>query len=179
MATPRRCRLMSGATEFGEAFVGDGVDAANINTVLGAAGGPVETAWVTALATPRAGFAAFVAAVAPGTAVRPFTLFVNKAAIEGERHGALTWGAAQAGVAGGVLDAVAEGTVDAERVGELLLITAVWVNPQAVDEDAVYRNNRSATAGALRAGRHGLPSVDDALAARGAPWNAFFRPTGA
>ena len=55
------------------------------------------------LATPRAGHVAFVAAVRPGVAVRPFTLFVNKAAIEGERHARLTWGAAQAGVAAGVM----------------------------------------------------------------------------
>jgi 5,6,7,8-tetrahydromethanopterin hydro-lyase len=79
------------STEFGESFVGEGAEAAHVNTVLGAAGGPVETAWVTALATPRA-------TVTPGIAVRPFTLFVNKAVIEGERHATLTWGAAHAGV---------------------------------------------------------------------------------
>jgi len=35
------------STEFGESFAGEGVDAAHVNTVLGAVGGPVETAWVT------------------------------------------------------------------------------------------------------------------------------------
>jgi 5,6,7,8-tetrahydromethanopterin hydro-lyase len=164
-------------TQFGESFVGEGVDAAHVNTVLGAVGGPIETAWVTALATPRAGFAAFVTVVEPGIAVRPFTLFVNKAAINGERHGALTWGAAQAGVAGGVLDAVAEGVIEPSSATEALLIAAVWVNPDAMDENAVHQNNRTATLGALRAGREGRPSVAEALAARQAPWNAFFGST--
>lgn len=164
------------STEFGESFVGDDAEAAHVNTVLGAVGGPVETAWVTALATPRAGHVAFVAAVRPGVAVRPFTLFVNKAAIEGERHARLTWGAAHAGVAAGVMTAVAEGTVPEGEVAALLLVAAVWVNPLAADERAVFENNREATLGALRAGREGRPSVGEALATRDTPSNAYYTP---
>ena len=78
-------------TQFGESFVGEGANAADVNTVLGETGGAVETAWVTALSTPRAGHVPFVATVTPGTAVRPFTLFVNKATIESDRHAELTW----------------------------------------------------------------------------------------
>jgi 5,6,7,8-tetrahydromethanopterin hydro-lyase len=164
------------STELGESFVGQGAEAAHVNTVLGAVGGPVETAWVTALATPRAGHVAFVATVTPGTAVRPFTLFVNKAAVEGEQHATLTWGAAHAGVAAGVMAAVAEGTVPEGEVAALLLIAAVWVSPQAADERAVFENNREATLGALRAGREGLPGVAEALAVRDAPHNAYYKP---
>jgi 5,6,7,8-tetrahydromethanopterin hydro-lyase len=163
-------------TEFGESFAGDGVDAAHVNTVLGALGGPVETAWVTALATPRAGHVPFVATVTPGVAVRPFTLFVNKATIESARHAELTWGAAQAGVAAGVMEAVAEGTVIEAEVPALLLVAAVWVNPQAADDHLVFANNKVASLGALRAGRRGAPSVADALEARHAPSNAYYRP---
>jgi len=161
-------------TQYGESFVGDGPDAAHVNTVLGESGGPVETAWVTALATPRAGHVPFVATVIPGTAVRPFTLFVNKAGIEGERHAELTWGAAHAGVAAGVMEAVAAGVVAAGEATELLLIAAVWVNPQAADERLVFENNKQATLGALRAGKEGRPFVGEALSARHAPSNAYF-----
>ena len=136
----------------------------------------METAWVTALATPREGHVAFVATVVPGTAVRPYTLFVNKAPLEGERHAALTWGAAQAGVAAGVLEAVAEGTIAEGEVASLLLVAAVWVNPEARDEHAVFENNMESTLEALRAGRAGRPSVAEALAARHAPHNAYYRP---
>ena len=161
-------------TQFGESFVGEGADAAHVNTVLGAVGGPVETAWVTALATPSAGHVPFVTTVTPGTAVRPFTLFVNKAAIESDRHAELTWGAAQAGVAAGVMEAVAEGVVAAADVTTLLLIAAVWVNPQAADERLVFENNKAATTAALRAGKEGRPFVGDALSARHAPSNAYY-----
>ena len=171
------CRgLRDVSTEFGESFVGEGAEAAHLNTVLGALGGPVETAWVTALATPRQGHAAFVVTVQPGIAVRPFTLFVNKAAIDGERHARLTWGAAQAGVAAGVMEAVFEGTVPEGGATARLLIAAVWVNPEASDEAAVFENNRTATVEALRAGRAGRPTVAEALAARGEPFNAYYRP---
>ncbi|HLX89626.1 MAG TPA: formaldehyde-activating enzyme, partial [Acidimicrobiales bacterium] len=65
-------------TQFGESFVGSGPDAAHVNTVLGAKGGPMETAFTLALATPRQGHAAFVVVVRPNLPVKPFTLFVNK-----------------------------------------------------------------------------------------------------
>ena len=165
-------------TQIGEAFVGDGADAAHLNTVLGPKGGPVEHAWVTALATPRPGHAAFVTVLRPGLAVKPLTLFVNKAALMGGDHDRMTWGPAQAGVASGVLWAVADGVIAPDDVDDLLLIAAVWVNPEARDDDAVYANNRRATRDALEAGRDGDPALDALLAERDAPWNPFFRPGG-
>jgi 5,6,7,8-tetrahydromethanopterin hydro-lyase len=162
--------------EVGEAFVGVGADAAHVNTVLGLREGPVGTAWATALATPSAGHAPYVVVLQPGLPVKPLTLFVNKAAIAGDEHARLTWGAAQAGVAGGVADAVAEGIVRGDRADELVLIAAVWVNPAARDERAVYRNNRAATRDALAAGRARAPALADVLAARSAPFNPFFDP---
>jgi 5,6,7,8-tetrahydromethanopterin hydro-lyase len=162
--------------EIGESFVGSGAEAAHVNTVLGTREGPVGIAWATALATPRAGHAAFVVVLQPGLPVKPLTLFVNKAAIAGDDHAALTWGAAQAGVAGGVADAVADGVVAAARADELALIAAVWVNPEARDAGAVYRNNRAATRAALAAGRDRKPELDAVLAARAHPFNPFFDP---
>jgi 5,6,7,8-tetrahydromethanopterin hydro-lyase len=158
----------------GESYVGDGANAAHVNTVLGDRDGPVGVAWATALATPRPGNAAFVAVVVPGTPVKPLTLFVNKATIEGPEHGNLTWGAAQAGVAGGVADAVSEGIVSEQDADRLLLIAAVWVNPAAHDASLVYANNRAATLQALRAGETGLPPIAEVLGARERPANPFF-----
>ncbi len=163
-------------TQLGEAFCGSGAEAAHVNTVLGAKGGPVETAWVTALATPREGHAAFVVAAQPGIAVKPMTLFVNKATIGSDDHAALTWGPAQAGVASGVLDAVADGTVPAGSVDDLVLVVAVWLSTHAREADGVYRFNREATHAALRAGALGQPTVGDALAVREEPFNAYWLP---
>ena len=85
----------------GESFVGEGAEAAHVNTVLGDRHGPVGTAWATALATPRQGHIPFVTALRPSLPVKPLTLFVNKAPVLDDAHANLTWGAAQAGVARG------------------------------------------------------------------------------
>jgi 5,6,7,8-tetrahydromethanopterin hydro-lyase len=162
-------------TQVGEGFVGTGVDAAHLNTVLGTKGGPVETAWATALATPREGHVPFVTVLQPNLPVKPLTLFVNKATVSGDGHARLTWGAAQAGVAGGVADAVAERVISPAAVDVLLLIAAVWIDPEAADEQLVYANNRAATLVALTAGRNGEPTLEAVLAARADPENPFFR----
>ena len=165
-------------TQIGEAFVGTGAEAAHLNTVLGTRGGPVETAWVTALATPRAGHIAFVTTLRPGVPAKPMTLFVNKATLDGDTHSAMTWGPAQAGVASGVLWAVADGTIDADLVDELVLIAAVWVNPEASDGSLVYENNRTATRDALAAGAARLPTLEEALEYRDRALNAYYLPPG-
>ena len=72
--------------EIGEAFVGEGAEAAHVNTVLGKREGSVGAAWATALATPTVGHAPFVAVLQPGLPVKPVTLFVNKATIAGDEH---------------------------------------------------------------------------------------------
>jgi 5,6,7,8-tetrahydromethanopterin hydro-lyase len=162
--------------EIGEAFAGEGAEAAHVNTVLGPRDGPAGAAWATALATPTAGHAPFVVVLRPRLPVKPLTLFVNKATIAGEPHATLTWGAAQAGVAGGVADAVAEGVIAAEVADAWVLIAAVWVAPAARDAEAVYRNNRAATRAALAAGRERRPDLAEVLAGRAAPENPFFRP---
>ena len=162
-------------TQVGESFVGAGTEAAHLNTVLGRRGGPVETAWATALATPRAGHVPFVVVLKPNVPVQPATLFVNKATLIGdERHEHLTWGAAQAGVAAGVVAAVREGIIPAAEVGALLLIAAVWVAPGASDADLVFANNREATQGALAMGAAGAPLVGEVLAA-GEPENPYYQ----
>ena len=163
--------------KIGEGFVGNGANAAHINVVLGHRDGPVGTAWATALATPREGHVPFVAVAQPNMPVVPFTLFVNKAAIANDRHGELTWGAAQAGVAAGVGLAhhawVFEG--DVEYVDSLVLIVAVWVNPSADNEEEVFSNNRDATFAALQQARDAGPDLNQALAAMADPSNPYFR----
>lgn len=161
-------------TQIGEGFAGGGANAAHLNTVLGRKGGPVETAWATALATPRPGHIPFVVVLRRNMPVKPLTLFVNKADLRGETHSRLTWGPAQAGVARGVAGAVAEGLIPAAEVDDLLLIAAVWVDWAADDERAVYEHNFQATLAALRAGALRLPALEEALAVKDAPSNPFF-----
>jgi 5,6,7,8-tetrahydromethanopterin hydro-lyase len=161
-------------TQIGEGFVGDGANAAHVNTVLGSFGGQVEGAWSSALAQPSPGHTPFMVVAQPGMAVKPLTLFVNKATIANDRHGELTWGAAQAGVAAGVVAALHERTVDATLADDLLLIVAVWVNPAADDADSIFANNRDAVVAALRAGVRREPRVHEVATAE--IWNPFYDP---
>ena len=165
--------------KIGEGFVGEGANAAHINVVLGLRDGPVGTAWATALATPREGHVPFVAVAQPNIPVVPFTLFVNKAAIANDRHGELTWGAAQAGVAAGVGLAHQAWMFDGnpEYVDSLVLIVAVWVNPSAEHAEVVFANNRDATFAALQQARDAGPDIGQALAAMANPSNPYFRTT--
>jgi 5,6,7,8-tetrahydromethanopterin hydro-lyase len=166
----------AGAYSIGERFSGDGVNAAHVNTMFGAKSGPVGGAWATALATPRAGHASFVVVAAPNVPVKPMTLFVNKATVDAanESHGRLTWGAAQAGIAAGVMNAHRKGVLRADDADDLVLIAAVWVSPAADDEEAVYANNADAMLAALAAGRDDLPSIRTVLDV-GEPRNPYFR----
>lgn len=167
--------MLASPTLIGESFIGSGGEAAHLNVVLGRRGSPVETAWAASLAAPRAGHIPFLVVLQPGLPVRPFTLFVNKAPIESDRHGSLTWGAAQAGVASGVALAVREGLIPAEEADDLLIIAAVWVNPTAQDEELVFQNNRASTLGAIRAAVTGQPTVAAVVAAADDPRNPYFR----
>lgn len=167
--------------EIGEGFAGTGNNAAHINTVLGLRDGAVGTAFATALAKPTPGHVPFLAVWAPNIPLSPPTLFVNKATIADDGHGSLTWGAAQAGVAAGVTEYVAEHLTRPDTA-RLALIVAVWVNPEANDADAVYTNNRIATLAALARGRsdasegsNGDTAVDQYLSGH-RPFNPYFTP---
>ncbi|WP_438354136.1 formaldehyde-activating enzyme [Microbacterium sp. CJ88] len=167
---------MSAGLQIGESFVGAGAHAAHINTVFGDREGPAGVAWATALATPSAGHVPFVAVLRPSLPVKPLTLFVTKSAPDGDEHGLLIWGPAQAGVAAGVADALADGVITPEQADSHVVIAAVWVNPAATDADEIYRNNRTATRTALENGAQRFPATADVIAAREAPSNPFYTP---
>ena len=145
---------MTQALQIGESFVGDGVNAAHVNTVFGHREGPAGVAWASALATPSQGHVPFVTVLRPSLPVKPLTLFVTKSAPAGDEHGLLIWGPAQAGIAAGVADALADGVISREEADSHVIIAAVWVNPGALS----------------------LPSTDDVIAARNSPTNPFFTP---
>ena len=117
----------------------------HINVVIGRRGSPTAAAAALALASPSPGHVPFLAALESGTIVRPVTVVVNKSTLEGERLSRMTWEASHLGITQGVLDAVADGRLEAEQTAELVLLIAVWVDPAADDEAAVRSGNRAAT----------------------------------
>jgi 5,6,7,8-tetrahydromethanopterin hydro-lyase len=155
--------------QIGEGSAGDGVDAVRVSTVLGDRDGPVGTAWTLALATPSAGHSPFIVVAKPSLPVVPFTLLVPSVAISGTRHGELTRGAAQAGVAAAVLDLRMD-----DPDGLVCLIASVWLSALADDEEAVFANTREATKAALQLGAAAGPWHGN-LAAIETPENPDFR----
>lgn len=138
----------------GEAWAGDVPNGSHINLVIGRRGSVTAAAAISALANPRPGHAPVVVCLGAGNAVRPITIMTNKAPAVEERHQLITWGAAQLGIGQGVMDAVADGTLPVELAGELVLLVAAWVDPEAHDETACRIAARLAT----------RDSIDDALA---------------
>jgi 5,6,7,8-tetrahydromethanopterin hydro-lyase len=134
----------------GEAWSGTAPDGSHINLVIARRGSVTAASIVGALASPRPGHVPFLAVVEPGVLVRPITVVVNKVTLGREPLDSITWGAAQLGISQGVLDGVADGWIDADHAGELVLLVAVWVDPAATDETAVRIANRAATRAAIQ-----------------------------
>jgi 5,6,7,8-tetrahydromethanopterin hydro-lyase len=162
----------------GEGWSGEAPNGSHVNVVLARRGSPTAAATVSMLAHPTPGHTPVLVCVGPTQAeyepVWPPTLMMNKATALEDRHQTLTWGAAQLGIGQGVLDAVADGLIDA--TGDLLVLVAVWVDPAADDETAVREANRAATRKAISTCVEGR---DPAAAAtlverRGALRNPFY-----
>jgi formaldehyde-activating enzyme len=135
----------------GEGWGGVKPNGSHVNVVLARRGSPTYAAAVSMLAHPSPGHTPVLVCVGPEEAryepVWPPTLMMNKATARDERHETMTWGAAQLGIGQGVLDAVADGLLEA--TDELAVLVAVWVDPNASDETAVRLANRVAVRKAL------------------------------
>jgi 5,6,7,8-tetrahydromethanopterin hydro-lyase len=166
---------MERTTWYGEAWAGEVPNAAHLNLAIGLKGGPIEQAFLTAMALPRSGTIPFFTALQPNWPVKPFTLFVNKADFRSEEHSRLTWGPAQAGIAEGILTAVQHGIISQEQVDEYLIIASVWVDWNANNDEAVYQNNKDAAVSAMERAFGGKPGIEDLLARLGHAENPFLK----
>lgn len=133
----------------GEAWAGEVPNGSHINVVVGRRGSPTAASIAGVLGNPRPGHLPFLACLGPGVLVHPVTVIVNKSTHESPEQARLTYGAAQLGIAQGVLDAVADGTIDVADAPELVLLVPVWVDPGAHDETALKLANREATRAAI------------------------------
>jgi formaldehyde-activating enzyme len=136
----------------GEGWGGVSPNGAHLNVVLARRGSPTAAAAVSMLAHPTPGHTPVLVCVGPDQTsyepVFPPTLMMNKATALEEGFQTMTWGAAQLGIAQGVLDAVADGLVEATQ--ELVVLVAVWIDEGADDETAVRKAARAGTRKAIR-----------------------------
>ncbi len=135
----------------GEGWSGEAPNGSHVNVVLARRGSPTAAAAISMLAHPAPGHTPVLICVGPTQQeyepVWPPTLMMNKATALDDRSQTLTWGAAQLGIGQGVLDAVADGLIEAS--GDLLVLVAVWIDASATDETALRLASRAATRKAL------------------------------
>lgn len=136
----------------GEGWGGTAPNGSHVNVVLARRGSATAAAALTMFAHPSPGHTPVLVCVGPTQQeyepVWPPTLMMNKATASGARHETLTWGAAQLGIGQGVLDAVADGLIEA--TGDLYVLVAAWVDPTADDETALRAASRTAVGRAIR-----------------------------
>jgi formaldehyde-activating enzyme len=154
----------------GEGWGGSpGPNGAHVNVVLGVRGSPTAAALLGTFTSPAPGHTPILVVVGEAQnryeLVWPPTIMINKATATEDLHVSLTWGAAQLGIAQGVLDAVADGLL--EPTDDVLVFVCVWVDPTATDATAVRKANRQATRKAIGVCVEGRdPEAARALVAR-------------
>jgi formaldehyde-activating enzyme len=130
----------------GEGWGGVKPNGSHVNVVLARRGSATFAAAVTMFAQPSPGHTPVLVCVGPQESeyepVWPPTLMMNKATARDAQHETVTWGAAQLGIGQGVLDAVADGLLQA--TDDVIVLVAVWVDRDASDETAVRQANRIA-----------------------------------
>jgi formaldehyde-activating enzyme len=135
----------------GQGWGGRAPDGTHVNVVLARRGSATAAALMTAFTSPSPGHTPVLVCVGPDQPsyemVVPPTVMMNKATATEERHQTVTWGAAQTGIAQGVLDGVADGLLAADL--DTLVFVAIWVDPAASDETAVRRAGREAVRAAI------------------------------
>jgi len=146
-----------------------GANGSHVNVVLARRGTPTAAAMLGTLTTPTPGHTPIVVVVGEDQPsyepVWPPTIMINKATATEGLHVSLTWGAAQLGIAQGVLDAVADGLL--EPTDDVLVFVCVWVDPDASDATAIRAANREATRKAIGVCVEGRdPEAARALVAR-------------
>src|SRR5689334_5198929 len=122
----------------GEGWSGADPNGAHVNVVLAHRGTPTAAALLTTFTSPRPGHAPILVVVGEDKdhyePVWPPTIMINKETALQPLHQKITWGAAQLGIAQGVLDAVAERLIPCNH--DFIVFVAIYIDPTAHDETA-------------------------------------------
>jgi 5,6,7,8-tetrahydromethanopterin hydro-lyase len=161
---------------FGEAFVGDGPEAAHVILVIGSKGTPFETAFVNALTQRSKGHITSLALLEPNLPCKPITLIANEITMRTAGLVSFFLGPVNAAVAHAVVDMVANGTIPKEKAEDLLIIATTFIHWEAGDGNKVYENNLEATKLGITRAFSQEPGIDEILRRRDTAKH-FFYPT--
>ena len=114
----------------GEAWSGEVPNGSHLNVVLGRRGSPTAAAIAGVLGEPAPRARAVPGLPLPGHGRAAHDGRGQQVTIPARALGRITWGAAQLGIAQGVLDAVADGLLDAGEAADVVMLAALWVDPE-------------------------------------------------
>lgn len=136
--------------KFGEAFGGEAPNGSHINVIVAKRGSNSHSEAVRTLANPSKGHVPFLVCLGLGNVIKPATIVINKITIEDEKYERFFFGAAQLGIGQGILDAVKEGLLNKDYLGDISLLVACWIDPQCEDETKIKDNSRLAMFKAIK-----------------------------
>lgn len=158
----------------GEALCGEGNEVAHIDLLIGDKDGPVGYAFGNALSRQSEGHSDLLACLEPNLIVKPATVMITKVTIKGAKQAVHMFGPAQVGVARGVANAVAKGTIPKDQVENLVIICGVFVHWQAQDAKKIEEYNREATELAIERAMSQKPTADEMIAKKDSAKHPFF-----
>ena len=133
----------------GEALVGDGAELAHIDLMIGDKMGPVGTAFANGLTQLSAGHTPLLGVIRPNLLPKPAVLIVPKVTLKHTDQVTQIFGPAQAAVSKAVADALEDGVFTGMDVDDVVIVTSVFISPEAEDFNKLYRFNYGATRLAL------------------------------
>jgi bifunctional enzyme Fae/Hps len=147
----------------GEAMVGEGDEVAHIDLLVGDKNGPVGEAFASGLSNLSVGHTPLLAVIRPNLPPKPHTLLVPKVTVKNMEDVGKIFGPAQAAVAKAIADATEEGIIPREKLDEWVIISSVFIQPNAKDYRRIYHYNYSATKLALKRALSKYPSFDKVI----------------
>jgi len=156
-------KISNFSLKVGESLVGDRVELAHIDLLLGKKDGPVGEAYARALTHPAKGREGLQVILEPNMQIKPATIMIPTVKITSLRHASLTYGPAQAAIAKAIMQCVEDGILPKELADDIVIIVNVFVHPSSSARKRVFINNYKATRNAIRKAMEGVPTVEDSI----------------
>ncbi|MDH7595841.1 MAG: bifunctional 5,6,7,8-tetrahydromethanopterin hydro-lyase/3-hexulose-6-phosphate synthase [Candidatus Bathyarchaeia archaeon] len=147
----------------GEALVGEGDEVAHIDLLIGDKNGPVGEAFASGMSNLSMGHTPLLAVIRPNLPPKPHTLLVPKVSVKNFEEVGKIFGPAQAAVAKAVADATEEGIIPRDKIDDWVIISSVFIHPNAKDYRRIYHYNYSATKLALKRALSKYPTLEKVI----------------
>ncbi len=133
----------------GESSAGEGINRVTIDLIAGPKRGAVGDSFASQIVYLRHGFEALPSILEPNLSAKPSTLIVPTVQLKNLRQANIYYGPAQAGIARAISNKVEEGVIPKKIVLNHVMLTKVFVHPNALERDVLFNNFVAATSKAI------------------------------